>query len=96
MSVFWNWRRVKPLSMNVVMTCSGCCRSETSKLEHVITEIPQVILNINSHSMLMNWMGFPLQGLGGGAPHLNLSKAFRKKNSLFFHGRSIHCRTVLT
>ena len=37
-------------------------------LEHVITEASLTTRSIKLHSMLMSWMCFPLQGLGGLCP----------------------------
>ena len=37
-------------------------------LEHVITEASLMTRSIRLHSMLMNWMCFPLQVWGGFAP----------------------------
>ena len=37
-------------------------------LEHVITEASLMTRSIKLHSTLMNWMCFPLQGLGGLCP----------------------------
>ena len=55
-SAFGDRRWLKPSSVNGVMTCSSCCRSDTSKLELVITRSPLMTLNINLHWMLMNWI----------------------------------------
>ena len=41
---------------------------QLSWLESVITEASLMTRSIKLHSMLMNWMCFPLQGLGGFAP----------------------------
>ena len=42
--------------------------SRLSWLEHVITEASLMTRSIRLHSILMNWMCFPLQGLGGLCP----------------------------
>ena len=42
--------------------------SQLSWLEHVITEASLMTRSIKLHSMLMNWMCFPLQVWGGFAP----------------------------
>ena len=42
--------------------------SRLSWLEHVITEASLMTRSIRLHSILMNWMCFPLQVWGGEAP----------------------------
>ena len=42
--------------------------SRLSWLEHVITEASLTTRSIRLHSILMNWMCFPLQVWGGFAP----------------------------
>ena len=42
--------------------------SRLSWLEHVITEASLMTRSIRLHSILMNWMCFPLQVWGGFAP----------------------------
>ena len=42
--------------------------SRLSWLEHVITEASLMTRSIRLHSILMNWMCFPLQVWGGKAP----------------------------
>ena len=66
--------------------------SRLSWLEHVITEASLMTRSIRLHSILMNWMCFPLQvwgafaplsqkpgGLGGSAPQPNFLKKRKKK-----------------
>ena len=53
------------LTLNILLTCSGRCGHETL-LEHVIAEASLFTWSIKLHSMLMNWMCFPLQVWGGG------------------------------
>ena len=51
--------------------------SRLSWLEHVITEASLMTRSIRLHSILMNWMCFPLQVWGGFAPP---SPKFFEKN----------------
>ena len=45
--------------------------SRLSWLEHVITEASLMTRSIRLHSILMNWMCFPLQVWGGFAPRIS-------------------------